>query len=172
MFNKKGDVSYPIIFGPYTILLLLILILYGVLFFGFDLAESQALVISGQSYKDSIMLINLLKTEIEINSENITIADAINKLNELNKEPIKKEIEKILLTFSVPNQEKDEGTGFWFFEVKKESNIILEAGDKANLGKDYLKQQITLPLSNKQPIFVNLYLSCRSCEKEAIERLS
>ena len=71
--SKKGAWGYPLNLVTYGILLAIILIFYGIIFFGFDSAKSEIPTISSSNYQDSTTLINLLKTKIEINNKNLTI---------------------------------------------------------------------------------------------------
>ncbi len=169
MFNKKGDAGFPI-YMPFSIAaLILILLTFSILFFALGFANSSALVVGGVSYQDSMTLINLLKTEIQLDSNKMVIADAINlaSKSEENSNKVKNEIDKILLKLPKPNK----GTSYWYLEVKT-NNKFLEAGSEAELGTKYLTQELTLPLENKQLVYVKLYLSCRSCNSEGVEALS
>ena len=170
MHNKKGDTSFVFHAGPAITVLVIVLVIFFVFFLVTGLTKSSALVISGAHYKDSITLINLLKTEIELGQQKLTVADAINLAvkSEENANKVSEELNKLLTKLPKPA----EGTSFWYLETKKLNNIFLEAGDKAEFGKTYLEQEVNIPLDNKEIVSVKLYLSCRACTKEGIESLS
>lgn len=169
--NKKGDIAYPL-YSPFLIaLLVIILIFFSVYFFVLGIAKSEASIISGAEYKDSTLLLNILRTEIKIDNGNFTIAESINiaSKSEQNSNKVKKQIDGILLKLTRP---KGSSTGFWVLEARKNNNVFLQAGEKANLGSEYLEQSITIPSDVGEPLVVRLYLSCRSCKEETLEVLS
>ena len=157
---KRGSWAYPINFVTYVILLVIILIFYTVVFFGFDVAKSEAPTVSVTNYKDSTTLMNLLRTDIEINSQEFTIAESLNLLNknELSEDKIETQINNLLNKIPRP----------------KGSNYVMEFKDTkfgiTELSSEkFLEQELLLPLDDGQALPVKLYLLCLGCKQEDLE---
>lgn len=157
MLNKKAW-AYPIELVVGVALLLLILTFYSIIFFGVDATKSDAPVVSAEGYKDSVYLINILKTNIEVHTEKLSIADAINDIysGRLKKEEIEYQIQKVLE--SLPRPDNSE----YALEIKGSQN--LDFGKSINIQK-FLEQKTTIPLSNKENAIATIYLTCERCEE-------
>jgi len=160
--HKKGSWAYPLEFVTYVGLLTVILVIYGIIFFGFKVAEPDAPVISAKDYQDSTTLINFLRTPTEVNGNKMTIADSINLFynSQLSEQEFKNLISNTLNSLPKPNED---------------SNYKLEIGkdvvfDKSNIFQaEKIVQGLYFPLSNKKIVLIKLSLKCNCNEEEVFE---
>ena len=168
--HKKGSWMYPIDFMVYGTLLVIILVFYGILLFGFDLAESQATTVSIEDYQDSTTLINILKTPIKLNDQTITVLEAINlaNKNQIDIPILNQEINNLLLKLPKPVNSQ----AYYKLEIKKQDKDFLEFGQSVvGFNNEYLKQEILIPIDTKETAIAYLTFICSSCSKEQIEVL-
>lgn len=166
--HKKGDIGYGLYMVIGIATLALILIFFSVIFFVLGIAKSETSAISGADYKDSSLLLNVLRTEIIFENNKMTIADSFNYLSERNLVKIKNEINNILSLLPKPKNK----AAYWILEVNKDNKSIFKSLEPTILGDSYLEQELTLPLKTKEIITIKLYLLCKSCSEEEIEVLS
>ena len=166
---KKGVWGYPLELAASLVLLAIILIFYSILFFGFDVAKSEAPVISSENYQDSLTLVNLLKTQVKIDNNLISVADAVDIFYTGNSDKSKLEqpITEILNKLPKPKNRNSH----YMLKIINE-DISLEFGESKLIESKFLEQKIYLPLSSKKNVLVKLYLSCSGCNKKEIEVIS
>ena len=109
MYNKKGDYGLPIYFTPALVLFILVLFIFSFLFFAADLINSPNLIIKSQTYQDSGKLMVMLRSQVTIDNNNITIAELVSLAqdNPKYKESLNTELNRLLLKLPKPPRKEE-----------------------------------------------------------------
>lgn len=171
MNNKKGsNIGYPI-YLPWAIFtLVLILLVFSIVFFVFGLAKSNNLSIDATSSASSLQLLNILKTNVEYQSKNITIAEyfSIASSDDSEKETLTLYISGLLKKMPVPKNKQS----YWDISAKKGDSDFLDVGESVVAGSDYLSQKVNIPVKDGSIIYINLFLNCLGCDQESLGEVS
>ena len=162
--RKKGISELPFLFIPSVILLIVILFVYGIIFFGVGIKKSPNLVIRAEAFQDSLKVLTLLRTPLENNQ---IAAEAINQAvkDETKKQEVERQLKELLLKIPKPKTRE----AFWNLEVTVNNQEFFKIEQKTIGAKDFFIQTVNLPLENKELAKVTLSLNCFSCTKEDIE---
>ncbi len=189
MYNKKGDYGFPLYFLPSLGLFLLVIIIFSLIFFVFNFFDSPNLVIKSEAFQDSSKIINLLKSNIELNGKQTQIAELINLAysDPKYKEDLNKEVNKILLALPLPGVKEDltkvnfatpgaiSGSlqeARWILEIRADNELFYYNAKESITGKRYFLQSTLIPLANNKVAKVNLFLDCFSCSEEEVNAIA
>lgn len=162
--GKKG-VSFGLILEmiPATLFFLVLLVVFGLIFFAWDIAKSPDLTIKSNFFDDSGSLLIILRTPLQ-DSKSV-VADLI--VNNPSSEDIKKIDELVRLMISqLPKPENK--NAFWNFIAVKDSTEFLSIRESSIGASNFKEQTVYLPMKDKSLIKVSLFLNC-ACNKEDIE---
>ncbi len=180
MFNKKG-ISYPLYFFQSVVLLVLILIFFGTIFFVIGIKQSPNLVIRPEAYSSSSELNAIIRspTSIQQNNNALTVGELIslaykdeNYKDELNEElktllsklPVVEGQPASIIATSEATRKSKEAT--WNFNIKIGQNNFLRLGEPEvfEVGSySHLAQSMSIPLENGETATVTMYFGCFDC---------
>lgn len=188
MYNKKADYGLPIYITPSIVLFIIILLIFGFLFFSAGLINSPNLIIKSQAYQDSNKLLTILSSQVNLSNNFISIAELINlaqqdsnyqskldtELNNLiSKLPIpsrKEDLTQVnLLTLSSAQSSLQKANWNLDIEIEGQTNHL---GETITLGTKYFLQSAVIPISDNRTAKITLYLDCFSCSKEGLDAIA
>ncbi len=188
MYNKKGDYGLPIYFTPALVLFILVLFIFSFLFFAADLINSPNLIIKSQTYQDSGKLMVMLRSQVTIDNNNITIAELVSLAqdNPKYKESLNTELNRLLLKLPKPPRKEELSEVSFLTPSSVKSSLqkanwnldiviqeqTLHLGEEQTLGTNYFLQSTVIPISNNRTAKLSLYLDCFSCSKEGIDAIA
>jgi len=160
VYNKKGDVTFPLYATASIAIIILTIFTYSIVFFFLGLAETNNNIIKMGELGDSSLLLNILTTQQE---DNRTLSDLIILIpeDENYKQVVKDELMKI-----IPNLEKPDKRGEWNFfilstELNEDENYDLFRLNPQDPTKNvYFRQDVYLPTKDKQVLDVGMVFVC------------
>lgn len=168
MWDKKGDLALPAYFSIALAALVIILFIFAILFFVVGVPKNPNLVIKSASYQDSSKLMIILKTEAsQVSDTKISELLSLANKDESYKDQLSKDISFLLDKLPKPKEDSQ-----WILNIKINNSAFLNVGEENPLGVNYLKQNIVVPLENKDLAFVELYLNCLLCKEEDIDNVA
>ncbi|GEM_PF-3942160 len=167
MKNKKGFTELPFYFIPSLVLLVITLLIFGILFFIIGIEKSPNLVIRSEAYEDTSKLNNLLKININLLNEQMSLAEAISQTNgdPSLKPNLEEEIKALLERLPKPPAKQ----AFWNLKIEINHQEFLTLGQKTVFAKEYHIQKVNIPLENKAVAKITLSLNCYGCTREELE---
>ncbi len=156
----------PLYFFPALFAFLIILLVFGILFFLLNTFHNPNLTIKSEAYYDSSKIILILSSPATVENQKVSIAKLISMAyeDEKYKTQLEDELDKILKKIPKPGIRQD----YWNLDIKDMNGEFLHIGDKTIGVKDYSLQEVTLPLRNGDLVKISLYLNCAYCTEDDI----
>lgn len=188
MYNKKGGIDFVLTLPAILFIIVLVIAFFFVMFFVVGV-ESPNLVINSASYEDSSTIITLLKSPVEVDNQNITIAELISLAyhNQNYKSRLTTELNSLLARVPTPiegedladvnvatlsSMRKSVRDVNWNMDITIDNTRFLRAGESTTLPMYFFNQTTIIPLENNKLARVTLYMTCFGCGEEQINEIA